>query len=107
MTDREVLGKPGVFGNIGWTLEVDSVSVRVRKCSDPHAVAHLRLGCIDSARVKVGIDGKSVLAHEPKRNAVADFTLGRPGVVSLFGELLEHERCASQFQPAPSNLPID
>src|SRR5438105_1060171 len=104
--ESEFVRELAFLRRVSWTLELESVSVRVVRLRDPHAVAHKRPLAFDSPRLEFPIEGDRVLADKANGNANAKLVGRHIRVTTRLPELLEHQSGAAELEPAPLELAI-
>jgi hypothetical protein len=96
---REV-GEFRFFGNGSGGLEVEMIAVRIGDGDVPEAVADERFFRRKSAREKFAVESNGVFALKPDGGTDSTgFGRDAAGIV-----LLQHERGATEFEPAPDDL---
>src|SRR5437867_1661918 len=95
-----------LLSDVGRTLEVELVAVRVDHLRDPHAISDKGSFCRESTRGELAVDRQSVFADEVDRHTDTELCIGHVPVMSLLPELLQHQRGFAELEPAPAKLAL-
>src|SRR5262245_39666255 len=100
------IGIDRLLGNVGRTLEVESIPVRVHERCDPETVPYKRTRWVESSCPRIVIHRDCVRTHEADGSAQAQRPgrpTARPPVLPV---LLEHDSHAAELEPTPAGSAI-